>query len=101
MRALRSASLIGRSFARRAAGCREMVMPARLLRGFRAPQPLHHLRIVPLHRTQMPADLAALAVDEEARRQAGGLDSEGCLRRRIEVQGGRLDAPPLGELAGG
>ena len=66
-------------------------MAGSLLCGHCAPQPLHHCRVVPLHRAEMPADLASLAVDEQARRQAGSIDGERRLRRRIDVERQRLD----------
>src|SRR5581483_8886518 len=77
-----------------------MVMAASLLRGYRAAQPLQHLRVIPLHRTQMPADLPAVSVDEEARRQASGVERKRGLGRRIDIQGQRLDARFRVELSG-
>src|ERR671935_1342644 len=72
-----------------------MVMAGSLLCRYRALQPRHDRRLVPLHRAEMPTDLAALAVDEQARRQAGRIDRECRLRRRIDVERQRLD-PNLG-----
>src|SRR5438094_3231886 len=77
-----------------------MVMAGSLLCGYGAAQPLHHCWLVPLHRAEMPADLAPLSVDEQARRQSGRIDSECRLRRRIDVERQRLDANLRVELAG-
>src|SRR4051812_662879 len=76
-----------------------MVMAASLLCGYGAAQPLHHLRLVPLQRAEMAADLAPLAVDQQARRQASRIDGERGFRRRIDVERQRLDPYLCVELA--
>src|SRR5438270_318577 len=77
-----------------------MVMAASLLCRYGAAQSLHDLGVIPLNRAEMPADLASLAVDEEARRQAGCIYRERGLRSRIDVERQRLDAGLRVEPAG-
>src|SRR5438094_1836991 len=77
-----------------------MVMAASLLCCYGAAQSLHDLGVIPLHRAEMPGDLASLAVDEEARRQANRIYRERGLRRRIDVERQRLDAGLRVEPAG-
>src|SRR5690349_19294508 len=76
-----------------------MLMTGSLLCGYGAPQPRHDRRVVPLHRAEMPPDLAPMPVDQQARRQAGRIERERGLCRGIDVERQRLDTDLSVELA--